>query len=55
MKNKICGHCSHFYCEKCVKTNKKVDMLDEKCDLFMDFNPDEYRSNKKGSVINDSP
>lgn len=39
----IHGQCSHFYCDKCMKTNVVVEALDDSCENWNKFNPYEYR------------
>lgn len=35
--------CSHFYCDKCMKSNVVVEALDDGCENWNKFNPYEYR------------
>ena len=39
----IHGKCSHFYCDKCMKSNATVEALDDGCEKWTKFNPYEYK------------
>lgn len=47
MVKKICGTCSHFYCEHCVKKEESANALTSACSFYTNFNRYEYVSNVK--------